>query len=355
MAQSKEQIWSLPKESENKESQSYYSSQARQYFNNPWVLEVAGKVASVMDRIRPFQPNDIFIDIGAGPGLTLERIFYIDEEEKATVGNKGYLVDLSPEMITLSKFVHSIRCPEKGLMIKQMNIFDALKSTQQDGFNGFSADFSMLLQVPPRIDCAYCSLVAEYFSRQQIIELSKALFDKLSIGGIIAFFEWGRHFKYDDAVCADIYFPRGISKKDWLLICAELTEYVENPHRIVQEEINGENKFKRFGTRSQYTVGINIGTFDVEHADKQKTPSADFVHYCILQKQSVPSSIMVKQATERIRKPLQEYHPQMMTTDASVTQCIFDLQEIKKQKEEKQEKEGSGDQGWADAMMKMWK
>lgn len=47
-----------------KEESSYYDDGCRQYYENPWVREVADKVASVMDGIRPFQPHDIFVDIG---------------------------------------------------------------------------------------------------------------------------------------------------------------------------------------------------------------------------------------------------------------------------------------------------
>lgn len=101
----------------------YYELHATEYATKVWVREVADSVAAVINRIRPFTEDDILLDYGAGPGLTLESIFYFRSSMAPLLGRTAYAFDVNSDMVRKSSELASVRCPSKGVFCRRVNAF----------------------------------------------------------------------------------------------------------------------------------------------------------------------------------------------------------------------------------------
>ena len=262
----------------------YYNQSCRQYARAGWVHEVADLIVKIIQNIRPFNRNDIIVDYGCGPGLTLEKIFYSRTSIFPLVGKTARICDISKGMIETSRSVASIRCPLKGVWCDKINAFHETGSGKENIVTDHFKEW-----LPGRIDVAYCSLTAEYLSSSQITALSEILIARLNDGGVLAFFEWTEHFPYSPVDSVGIHHPMGIPKHFWLELAASITRSVENPERVEQELLlcGGPGQHPMFPTKAPYRISTFTGTLDVKRAGEQRCPSGDAVHYLALKKIAV--------------------------------------------------------------------
>eukprot|EP01084_Bolivina_argentea_P078755 142921_1 len=241
----------------------YYNKEAKRYASDKWVHIVAKSFAKKMADIRPFQKSDVLLDIGCGPGLTTLSVMNVEEKESNSIGSSVYMVDLSKEFIKIAQQNIS-DIPNKNIFIQQMDVFTKDK-TKGDLSNTFQQLLSDKIKF---VDCGWMSLVSEYLSPQQLITIATEVCKQLSVGGIFAFLDWGEHLPYGPIwgnKRDPVHWDRGISKKDWLEIAAEVVENIENGKRILIDE--KENKKK--ASRSEYTLTVWNSTFEL-HLKKKK-------------------------------------------------------------------------------------
>ena len=61
--------------SKDQDNHKYDGDTSARYAREAWVSEVADNVVSILQHERAFNSDDIVLDFGCGPGVTLERIF----------------------------------------------------------------------------------------------------------------------------------------------------------------------------------------------------------------------------------------------------------------------------------------
>jgi hypothetical protein len=311
----------------------YESDGADRYARQCWVREVARGVCATLSTYRPFCEEDIIVDFGGGPGITLEEIFYSKSVSAPTVGRTAYLCDAAGDMVRKSTHLATYRCPVKGVRCQQLNPFSSSHDAE------VSAQFQAWL--PYRVDVAYSSLVCEYLSWQQIENLTLTLWAKIPVHGIIGLFEWAEHFPYGRADGAGIHHPAGISKAAWLALAGRVTEAIEaadarlagegierlrlarstlataasagvsGTRSTVRAAAGGASSVadlqaagqeaeaaldaaciaaRKFPSKPPSRVEVHVGTFDVESAGEAAIPSGDAVHYLILKRTAVPAA-----------------------------------------------------------------
>ena len=286
-------------------SNSYYEDASVSYASASWVHEVAEKVAEVMHTYRPFTRDDIIVDYGCGPGVTLERIFYINQTMKnadhnqavataispvpltdshsGLVENSGDLLlgkharicDISQSFVSMSRQLATIRCPLKGVWCEWLNAFESSQSA------AVSEVFKTWL--PEHIDVAYSSLVAEYLSFDQIVELSKVILDRLEDAGLLAWFDWCEHPPYPERHSAGIHHPKGLKKSEWAKLTSALVDYVEEPTERLETH-SASSSPESFLPLPQWRLEVQMGSFDVVCANEQSVTSGNAVHYVLLKK-----------------------------------------------------------------------
>jgi hypothetical protein len=312
----------------------YESDGADRYARQRWVREVARGVCATLSAYRPFCEEDIIVDFGGGPGITLEEIFYSKSVSAPIVGRTAYLCDAASDMVRKSTHLATYRCPVKGVRCQQLNPFSSSHDAE------VSAEFRAWL--PHKVDVAYSSLVCEYLSWPQIESLTLTLWEKTPVHGIIGLFEWAEHFPYGRRDGAGIHHPAGISKAAWIALAGRVTEAIEaadarlasegaerlrlarstlatassagasdtrstviaardgtcggvNPQAAGQEADALLSAAciaaRKFPSRPPFRVEVHVGTFDVESAGEAAIPSGDAVHYLILRRAEVPAAL----------------------------------------------------------------
>ena len=289
----------------------YYDESSAQYASARWVQEVADHVARAIHRFRPFTRDDIIVDYGCGPGITLEKIFYLNhslqhtqhqpnpppaapaaavpasvsDEPLALLGRHARICDLSQQAISMSRNLASVRCPLKGVWCDWMTAFDGPTSDR------LTSDF--LAWLPPHIDVAYSSLVAEYLTFEQTLALSKVLLDRLEDDGVLAWFDWSEHPSYEPQHLAGIHQPTGLSKASWLRLASLLVDHVELPdarmqhHQATQDTLTREGCFLPL---PDWRLTFELGSIDVQLAIEQTVPSSDVMHYLLVKKNVTASN-----------------------------------------------------------------
>mmetsp|Transcript_16452 Transcript_16452/g.27813 ORF Transcript_16452/g.27813 Transcript_16452/m.27813 type:complete len:414 (+) Transcript_16452:225-1466(+) len=272
------------------------------------------KVAAAVAKERPFKDDDTFLDFGAGPGITLEKIFYYGTRADTTqqprvnafdgrqssavpvVGGQALLVDISKEMTKKSAQLASCRCPDIGVFCRRIDTFDG---------DNVSDSFMAGLEMMPKLNCAISSLVLEYLTDDQIINVSMKLIEKLEFGGVLALFDWCEHYSYPERFADSIHHMRGFSKAHMMEIGMKICARAERPGRVEVEERevfeeHGHTPSKlrtpserdvrlgfdqRFCSKPAYRLRCVVDTFDVDLATTQGCRSGDAVHYIIIIKE----------------------------------------------------------------------
>ena len=93
---------------------------ARRARKRRWRLSDSWTIAA-STTTRQLNAIDIILDYGAGPGITLEEIFFVHKLSVPTIGQAAYVCDASSDMVRRSHHLATFRCPTKGVLCKQVS------------------------------------------------------------------------------------------------------------------------------------------------------------------------------------------------------------------------------------------
>ena len=262
------------------------------YATKPWVIEIATKAVDLIERIRPFSKDDVILDYGSGPGLTVKKIF-----EATSQRHKDVPIANTKSSDTSSNSVDALLIDSNPLMIKEANkvkwkegynktvlsFAESAFCPKLDGDTILTRSFTKILDIPAKaIDICILSLVTEFLTNDEVEALTLKLLPELSNGGVIALLEWAEHFSYPEEFRSSIHHMRGWPKEKLLKLASRLCREFENPDRVMEEEKDSDKDL--FPSKPKFRVEASLGTFVVAKARTQDFPSGDSINYLIIRK-----------------------------------------------------------------------
>ena len=262
-----------------------------EYAAKPWVHEIAAKAVDIIGSARPLSEDDIILDYGCGPGVTLQKIFeevghrFNSEHSKAGCSSgsskpfDAVLIDSNPLMIEQADKVKWKQRYNRTVLSFTTSAFKATHT----GEPCLSKSFSEILDLSQEpIDVCILSLVIEYLTVSEVEALALKLLAKMSNGGVLALFEWAEHFSYPEEFKSSIPHMRGWPKEKFLRLASRLCSAVENPSRVLEEEKRLDKGL--FPSKPRFRLEASVGTFPCTKARTQDCPSGDTINYLIIRK-----------------------------------------------------------------------